>query len=293
MKTPLMIGTVGPEIDATEESRLKKINPVSIIMFARNFASPSQMLELNQHIKQILGDETLIALDHEGGRVVRFNEGLPELPDPRELAKQKSAKVLYDYAKTSAAALKEWGFDLNLAPVVDVFTDTTHQRMHTRTFGEDPGFVGEMGVAFIEGMHAAQMQCCAKHFPGGGFANLDPHDELPIISVEKEQQDQHLKPFQMAIEAGVDTIMISHMIYNCYDAQKSGTLSHKIITGLLKKQLGFKGKVLSDDLEMGAIATQLGMNKAAPMALEAGCDIVLSCNMVEKQNEAYESLSQA
>ncbi len=159
MKSPFLIDLPGTEISGDAEKRLKEIQPKGIILFGQNYASKMQLQEFIASIKSLLGDDTLIAVDHEGGRVVRFPEILPELPSAQTMAKLNDASRVYEYAKESGLALNELGITLNLAPLADVAGITTNLLLLDRCFGDDPIFVSDMCVAFIQGMHEAGVQC--------------------------------------------------------------------------------------------------------------------------------------
>lgn len=285
-----MIGLPGTEISAEDESRLDRIRPASVILFTRNFQSVGQIKSLIRRAKAIAGPQCRLAIDHEGGRVVRFPEALPPFPAPRLFGEGRDPDEMRRAARTAADALKDWGFDLNLAPVVDVLTPTSHPRMVDRCFGSDPELVSEMAEAFIRGMREGGVQTCAKHFPGVGPAELDPHETGPKVTVTRAQQEKFLLPFRRAIAAGVDAVMISHILYTELDPAGPATLSKKIITDLLRGELGFTREILSDDLEMGAIQEAYGIEDAVRRAHAAGCTMLLVCKEPELQDRAWRAL---
>lgn len=289
ISSPLMIGVFGPELTADDRERLRRIRPASVILFRHNFRSADQMKELLAAIREEAGPQVMRAIDHEGGRVVRFPEALPEFPAPREMAKARDPKVVRGYAETAAHALKDWGFDLNLAPVVDVLTPTSHPRMHSRCFGDDPALVAEMAQAFIEGMRAGGIKTCAKHFPGVGAAELDPHETRPTVTIPLEIQKRHIEPFRRMATFGVDAIMTSHITYTCLDPDSPCTLSKKIVD-LIRNDFKFKGLILSDDLEMGSIMERHTIEDAVARAKDAGCDILLVCKDPQLQDRAFNQL---
>ncbi|MEW5694251.1 MAG: beta-N-acetylhexosaminidase [Candidatus Hydrogenedentota bacterium] len=286
---PLMIGLPGPELTKDDEQRLLRIKPASVILFTRNFVSVSQIKSLIQKVKELLPG-VLIAVDHEGGRVVRFPEHLPPLPAPRTFGEERNTKKMFEAAKIAAYALKDWGIDLNLAPVVDILMPSSHPRMIDRCFGSDPELISDMANAFIEGMHQGGILCCAKHFPGVGPAELDPHETDTIVKTTKKEQEYHLKPFKSAIKSNVECIMISHIKYLGIDPDSPATLSKTIITDILRDELGFSRTILSDDLEMSAIQKAYSMEEAAERALKSGCDILLSCKDTSLQDRAFNTL---
>lgn len=288
--SPLMIGLPGPELSKEDEERLTRISPASVILFTRNFQSVQQIKALIRRTKELAGPRCLLAVDHEGGRVVRFPESLPPFPAPRLFGEKGDPEKMRQAARSSAEALKDWGFDLNLAPVVDVLTPTSHPRMVDRCFGSDPERVSEMAEAFILGMRDGGIRTCAKHFPGVGPAELDPHETGPKVTISRQQQERFLLPFRRAIAAGVDAVMISHILYTELDRDGPATLSKKIIGGLLKTELAFSRQILSDDLEMGAIQESYGIEDAVRRASDAGCTMLLVCKEPELQDRAWKAL---
>jgi len=285
-----MIGLPGTELGPDDEARLDRIRPASVILFTRNFSSVTQIKTLIRRIGEIAGPQCQLAIDHEGGRVVRFPEALPPLPAPRLFGEGRDPEKMRKAAKTAATALRDWGFSLNLAPVVDVLTPTSHPRMIDRCFGSDPERVSEMAEAFIRGMREGGILTCAKHFPGVGPAELDPHETGPKITATRKMMEPHLLPFRRAIAAGVDTVMISHILYPELDSSGPATLSEKIIAGLLKDEMGFGRQILSDDLEMGAIQEKHGIEEAVLRASKAGCTLLLVCKEPDLQDRAWKAL---
>ncbi len=288
--SPLMIGLPGTELSADDELRLDRIRPASVILFTRNFQSVPQIKTLIRRTKEIAGAQCRLAVDHEGGRVVRFPDALPPFPAPRTFGEQGDPDKMRLAARTAAEALKEWGFDLDLAPVVDVLTPTSHPRMIDRCFGSDPERVAEMAEAFIRGMHEGGILTCAKHFPGTGPAELDPHETGPKVALTRDQMERFLLPFRRAVATGVDTVMINHILYPHLDPSGPATLSQKIITGLLRGELGFRREILSDDLEMGAIQEAYGIEEAVSRAHAAGCTMLLVCKEPALQDRAWNAL---
>jgi beta-N-acetylhexosaminidase len=290
MKSPLMIGLPGLYLSAEDEARLAEIQPRGVVLFTRNFASVSQIKDLIKSVKSIAGDDITVAVDHEGGPVVRFPEALPELPAPRLLGEDGDANNVRNLARVAAEALADWGITLNLAPVVDILTPHSHSIMADRCFGSDPELVAELSIAFIEGMHDAGIQCTAKHFPGIGPAAQDTHEKKSIVTDNREQLETLWYPFKSAVNAGVDAVMTTHATYSSLDADHPATFSAGIIKGILRQDLGFSGFILSDDLEMGAIIDNYSIEEATRNCLHAGCDMALVCRTIEHQIRAFRAL---
>ena len=290
MKSPFFIDLPGTELSDDDEKRLNQIQPGGIILFERNCSSKKQLQEFITSLKDLLGNDLIIAVDHEGGRVVRFSEILPELPSANSLAKLNDASKVFEYARESGQVLKGLGITLNLAPLADVACPTTNLLLIDRCFGSDPEFVGDMCVAFIEGMHTAGVQCTAKHFPGLGPAGDDTHKLETLITLDQDELEKLWQPFVKAIKTGVDAVMIGHAAYRALDMVKPATFSERIITFILRKRLDFNGLIISDDLEMGAIATNYSIEEAVKNCLSAGCDLVTICKNIEHQERAYKAI---
>ncbi len=276
-KTPLLIGIPSTIISPKIEAQLRRINPKGIILFGRNYESEPQLKQFIKDVRLILGDEIIIAVDHEGGRVVRFPEILPRLPSPSVLGKELNPTRIYQLSRETGSSLRELGINFNLAPVVDVATPISHFSLRNRCYSSDPVWVAEMGVAFVMGMHDAGIKCTAKHFPGLGLGCQDTHESGTMVTASREKLEQHWLPFRKMIAAGIDAILISHAVYPALDPTRPATFSRSIITEILRKQMGFTGLIISDDLLMGAITNYYSIQDAVINCLAAGCDSASVC----------------
>lgn len=236
----------------------------SIIIFDRNV---KYLPKLKRHF---------VAVDQEGGRVNRIKQGVTLLPP---LSNVKNVKDAYNFGKTLAKELAPRGVKLDFAPVVDVNTEKTNPIIGNRSFGDNTARVSQLCGAMIRGMQDNGLLACAKHFPGHGATKRDSHKCLPKVDITyKEWENIHLPPFKQAIEAGVSCIMLGHILCPALDGKYSSSLSHKIVTGILREQMGFKGVIVTDDIGMGAITKHYSPEEAAVMAINAGADIVLVCH---------------
>ena len=225
-----------------------------------------------------------------------FREGITVFPD--NLAVGTAGKI--DYARQQgeieAKELRRLGLDVNLAPGLDVLTETYSPNIGIRAYGKDWRLVAAMGAARIAAMQQGGLSACAKHFPGKGHAPLDAHLGLPVIgSTWQEMEAVHLKPFVAAIAAGVDLVMSSHPYYPQLDPgpQKIATFSRRIIYDYLRGELNFQGVIASDDLEMGAIKAICPIGEAGVMAAAAGHDLLLVCHDLKAQKEVFYTLLSA
>ena len=250
----LVIGIPGTTITPEIVRQFQELQAGGLILYRRNFDSPAQIKKLIADLEEALGRRLLVTTDHEGGRVIMFRDGITVFPD--NLAVGTAGKV--DYARQQgeieAKELRRLGLDVNLAPVLDVLTETYSPNIGIRGYGRDRRLVAQMGAARIAAMQQAGLSACAKHFPGKGHAPVDAHLGLPVIgSTWKEMEAVHLQPFVTAIQTGVDLVMSSHPYYPRLDPYPNmiATFSKKIIYDYLRGKLNFKGVITSDDLEMG------------------------------------------
>jgi len=184
--------------------------------------------------------------------------------------------------------MKLVGLNMNLAPVVDVKSDETDRHLEGRTFGSDGETVARLGMAVVRAIQANGVMAVAKHFPGLGRAEMDPHHDILRIDADIQEMDRvHLSPFRAVMEEGVSAMMTSHAIYTSIDSERPATLSPVILNQLLREKMGYRGLVITDDLEMGAVAKKWGVVEGAAIAFAAGADILLICENQDKVMESY------
>ena len=280
----LFIGGIpGPELDAETTNLVKNYHLGGIILFARNIIDPIQLARLCRGIQRVSKENSGIALflaiDQEGGRVARLkepftrfpgNEAIGVTPDPEQSA--------IHFASTTAREMSLVGLNMNMAPVVDVAQVNMDSHLVGRSFSQNPSIVTKLGKTVINTMQQGGIMAVAKHFPGLGKSDLDPHLHLPTVNATlEEMKSDHLPPFAGAIEANVSAIMSSHALYPALEPDLPATLSRKIMTGLLREKMGFDGLIISDDLEMGAMAKKRGLPEGAADAFNAGIDLLLIC----------------
>lgn len=265
-----------------------------VILFARNIESPRQVAGLIAEIKGRVGRPLPVAIDHEGGRVMRVQEPFTQTPPMRVLGKIGDENLVRQVGRVFAKELRAVGFDMDLAPVLDVDTHADNPVIAARSFANDVGLVTRMGLALIEGLQSQGMAACAKHFPGHGDTAEDSHKNLPHVLHDLSRlKNIELPPFQAACRAGVAGIMTAHIIYEALDSQYPATMSERIIDGLLRKEIGYDGLVISDDLEMKAITDHFGVNQAVVRAAAAGADCLLACHNPDVMHLAIDTLTQA
>jgi len=278
---PVMCDLEGLTLSSAEKDLLLHPYVGGIILFARNYTSPQQVTELTQQMRQVRPD-LLIAVDQEGGRVQRFREGFTRLPPMQLLGKKYQAHG--DFALTlakncgwvMASEVRACGVDLSFAPVLDVDSDYS-SIIGDRAFSDKAQEVVAVAGAFIDGMHAAGMGAVGKHFPGHGAVVADSHLETPFDHRDFapiEQRD--LLPFAQLVQK-LDGIMPAHLVYSKV-CDKPAVFSEFWLKNILRKKLGFKGVIFSDDLCMEGAAMIGDYSQRAREALQAGCDMVLVCN---------------
>lgn len=276
--------------EATGE--LIRLGASGAILFRRNIRSPRQLVRLTAALKRAAGRPFLLAVDQEGGRVARLR-GVPfsDLPPMRRLGEEGSASAAAIRGATMAGDLSLMGFDVNFAPVLDVDTNPDNPVIGDRALGADPKVVARLGVALARGLEDGGVASCAKHFPGHGDTSQDSHLVLPRLTHPMERlRAVELLPFAAYARAGLAAVMSAHVVFEAIDPGLPATFSARIQTDLLRRELGFRGLSVCDDLEMKAIAANWPIDEAAVRAVRAGIDWLLVCHHPEAQLGCVEAL---
>ncbi len=294
----LMIGVGGTRVTPAMVRLFGETHAGGLILFRRNFLTARGLKQFISNLESALDRKLLVAVDHEGGRVIHLAEGVTFFPDNLALGQSGKMEVASKQGMIEAKELRRLGIDLNLAPTLDVLTENFSPNIGIRSYGRDPELVKRLGVARIKAMQAHGLSACAKHFPGQGQSTLDAHLDFPVLNTSlQEMKRMHLKPFVAAIEADVDCIMTSHPAYPKVERAPTpiipATFSRNIVTNLLRKELGFKGVILSDDLEMGALRKLCSVEESAVRAVEAGHDGVVVCSDLNAQRRTFNALFEA
>lgn len=278
-----MVGIPRPTLDRETRALLDDVRPGGIILFRRNYTDLETLSQLCADIHSLCPtDPPLIALDHEGGRVHRLTLPFTHFPAAQVLGQTGSAALAYQTGFAMGTELRSAGIDIDFAPVLDVLTNGENTVIGDRAFASDPRTVALLGCAVARGLREAGVIPCGKHFPGHGATLIDSHYDLPRDERAKaELEHLDLQPFRCAIAEQIEMIMTAHIVYPALDPELPATLSPPIINGLLRDTLGFPGVVVSDDLEMGAIARRATIENAAVAALKAGIDLLLICHNLE------------
>ena len=263
-----------------------------IIVFARNLTDPDKLPGHIKRISEAAGQNIFASIDQEGGLVMRILSRGSLFPSAMALAATGSPELTEASHYAMGKEMLSLGLNWNLAPVLDI-NHPDNPGIGARSFGDRPEQVALYGSAAIRGLQKAGVLACAKHFPGNGHAQADPHLTLPVIPYSAEHLHAfELLPFKKAIEADVAAIMTAHIFFPAFEAAKDlpATLSRSVLTGLLRDQLNFKGILVTDDLEMGAITESFGIAHAASRSFHAGADLLLICHRLDQQRLAAETL---
>lgn len=290
-----MIGFEETEMTPDLRTWMQGYRPGGIILFSRNLVNPEQIAKLTNDLQDLAGDiPLLMAIDQEGGRVSRLPPEFTIFPPAATVARSGSTQLAYQAAAVTAKELRSVGFNMNMAPVLDIHTNPANPIIGNRAFGTNPEAVCQMGAATIAGLQDHRVLACGKHFPGHGDTSTDSHLELPTVQATRNRLEEiELQPFRYAINHGLQAMMTAHVHYPALDPTYPATLSSTILTGLLRQDFGFSGVILSDDLEMRAILDHTAIGNAAVRSLQAGADMVLICKSRVLATETVEALRHA
>ncbi|MBI4537478.1 MAG: beta-N-acetylhexosaminidase [candidate division NC10 bacterium] len=255
-----------------------------VILFRRNLRDPHQLKQLTSSLTASASATLLIGVDQEGGRVTRLPEPFLQLPPAATLGLLDDPEVVRRLCRAVGVELRAAGFNWNLAPVLDLWTNPANTVIGDRAFGREPERVGRLALAAIQGYREAGILPTAKHFPGHGETVADSHHALPESPQRSERwRSVEFVPFRLAVAEGIPMVMVAHLLCPALDPIAPSSLSRRIVTGILREELGFRGVVISDDLEMHAITGTLDIGEAAVRFLEAGGDMILVCEREERQ----------
>jgi len=288
----IIMGVPGTSLDATTAAIIRDVQPAGFILFGRNIKAPVQLRQLVDDLRSEVRHVPLVTIDQEGGRVSRLKECGAEPPSAKQLREKGDLRLIERHGALTGQILLLFGFNLNLAPVVDVsFEGDLDNSLKNRTWGLDAATVIQNAGAFNRTMREQGVLSCGKHFPGYSRAAVDPHHELPVVARSREElQGDEWKAFQ-ALAPELDSMMVGHANYPALDDSGfPSSLSRKIIHGILREEWGYTGAVISDDLDMGAIVGHYGLGESATRAVESGNDLVLLCHRPELIPEAARAL---
>ncbi len=296
----LVGGFFGASLPPSYRDALERGERGGAILFRRNLqGSLADAAALN---RELAGAATsfdasfppLLAVDQEGGRVTRLGAPLLKLPPMRALGRTGDALLVRRAGKTLGRELAALGFTMNFAPVLDVDSCPDNPIIGDRSFASSPEEVARIGHAFAAGLQEGGVHACGKHFPGHGDTTVDSHFDLPRVDQPRTRLDAiELVPYLGLRAAVCAAVMTAHVVYPALEPDAPATLSRRIAHDLLRGELGYDGVLVSDDLEMKAVADRMPIEESAVRAVRAGCDVLLVCSSEELQERAHAALVRA
>jgi beta-N-acetylhexosaminidase len=274
----ILAGVSGTSMDANANKLISQLHVGGIIFYKYNFETPTQVIQLVNQLKA--GNSSslplLLGVDQEGGRVTRLPGGLVNFPPNKQIGQINNPDFSYKVGTLLGRELKEFGLNLDFAPVLDINSNPNNPVIGDRSFGDNAEIVSKLGIQTMRGIQSQNVITTIKHFPGHGDTSVDSHLDLPIVNKSlKELKELELIPFERAINQGGDVVMVAHILLPQLDKTNPGTMSKAVMTDLLRKQLGFTGVIITDDMTMGAITEHFDIGKAAVESVKAGSDIIL------------------
>jgi beta-N-acetylhexosaminidase len=296
----LAVGFEGTSLPPALARRIGESAVGTVILFRPNItpgaAAPAQVAALVTAIRRASPAEAscLVAVDQEGGLVQRLRAPLTEWPDMLSVGALGSTGRTEEVGRALGEELAALGIGWDFAPVLDVHTNLANPVIGNRAFATTPAGVTAHALAFWRGLRAAGLVACGKHFPGHGDTRTDSHLDLPVVDHPLERLRRiELAPFAAAAGAGMEAVMTAHVLFPALDPQHPATLSRRILTDLLRGELGFAGVIVSDDLGMKAVADRYPIDELAVGAVDAGADVLIIREPAERQEQAFEALLRA
>lgn len=291
----IICGFAGTNVDAELREILREVQPLGVILFARNIESPEAAAELIRELKSLperRDDPLMVSVDQEGGRVARIRAPATEWPPMRDLGRLNDLSLCERVGFGLGAELRALGFDLDYTPVLDVDTNPENPVIGDRAFSSDASVVGDMAAALLRGLNRAGVGGCGKHFPGHGDTDVDSHLALPRVEHALPLiREREWEPYRRAFAAGLDAVMTAHVVVAAIDERVPATLSPTAMR-MLREELRFGGVILSDDVEMKALADHFSTEEIVSQGIEAGLDAFLTCEDYAVTMDTYRALVQ-
>jgi beta-N-acetylhexosaminidase len=288
----ILTGVAGKELDAKAAKLFQRVQPGGFILFARNIESPAQLRKLIDELRGLSEIEPIITIDQEGGRVSRLRLIANEPPNAQQLRDKDDIDLVRRHGDLTGRLLRLFGFNLDLCPVLDIsFNDDADNSLRGRCYGKTVEQVIRNAGAFNEAMKGQGIASCGKHFPGYSAATSDAHYQLVQIDRTREELGRNeLAVFREFVE-DVNSMMICHGWYPCLEPdRRPATLSHRIVTQLLREEMGFDGLIMTDDLDMGAILNEYGLDETIRLAIAAGNDLTMICHRIPEIDNVHRIL---
>lgn len=293
----IIAGFEGTDVNNELQSLISEKYIGGVILFSKNVESASQVVALNNEIKEINKvnkNPIFISVDEEGGIVSRMPSEMKNIPTNSDIAKYDDENLSYNIGKVIGKEVSSLGFNLNFAPVLDINSNPNNPVIGNRSFGDNEAIVSKLGIATMKGLKDSNVIASVKHFPGHGDTSVDSHVGLPVVEHDLERlKSFELVPFKKAIDAGADMVMVSHIMLPKIDEKEPATLSKTIITDILRKDMNYNGVVVTDDMTMGAIINNYDIGEAAVKSINAGVDIVMVCHQYDNVIKVIDSIKEA
>ena len=290
----ILTGVPGKELDAETEQLFRRVQPGGFILFGRNIESAPQLRKLIDDLRGLSDVEPIITIDQEGGRVSRLRLIGNEPPNAQQLREKDDVDLIRRHGDITGRLLRLFGFNLDLCPVLDIsFDDEADNSLRGRCYGKNVEQAVRNAGAFNDAMREQGIASCGKHFPGYSAATIDAHHDLPKIERTREELDREELAVFRALIGRIDSMMICHGWYPVFEEKKRpASLSHRVITDLLRNEMGFDGLIMTDDLDMGAILNEYSLDQTIRGAIEAGNDLVMICHRVPEIENVHRILAE-
>lgn len=290
-------GFYGTTLDENILKLIKEDKISGVILFNRNVKDSSTLLSLNNSLKESNKNNKLplfISVDEEGGLVTRMPEDIKRLPTNKYIGSLNNKDLSYKVGEILGEQLSYFGFNMNFAPVLDINSNPNNPVIGDRSFGNNKDTVASLGTSTMKGIQSKNIISVVKHFPGHGDTSVDSHVNLPVVNYDINRLNSfEFVPFKTAIQNGADAVMVGHILLPKIDSKYPSSMSYEIVTNILRKDLGFNGLVVSDDMTMGAITENYSIEEASIKAINAGVDLLLVCQKYENTENVLKALKEA
>ena len=290
-------GFYGTTLDENILKLIKENKISGVILFNRNVKDSNTLLSLNNSLKESNKNNKLplfISVDEEGGSVTRMPRDIKRLPTNKYIGSLNNKDLSYKVGEILGEQLSYFGFNMNFAPVLDINSNPNNPVIGDRSFGNNKDIVSSLGTSTMKGIQSKNIISVVKHFPGHGDTSVDSHVNLPVVNYDINRLNSfEFVPFKTAIQNGADAVMVGHILLPKIDNKYPSSMSYKIVTNILRKDLGFNGLVVSDDMTMGAITENYSIEEAAVKSINAGVDLLLVCQKYENTENVLKALKEA
>jgi beta-N-acetylhexosaminidase len=287
----LIMGCGSTTMSARLRSMLGTLHPGGVILFGRNIEEAGQVHALLRDIQKAVSTPLFLCVDMEGGTVDRLRDVIAPAPAVAEAAATGATKIFRKHGRTIGEEVRALGFNVDFAPVLDLQFESSKSVLTSRTVSADPKATIQYAREFLRGLSDCKLLGCGKHFPGLGEANLDSHNELPVIEKPwKRLWNEDLFPYRM-LRRDLPFVMVAHAAYpQVTDDHTPASLSKKWISDILRTKIGYRGLIITDDLDMGGVLAAASIEDAAVETLRAGADMFLVCQKEESVWRAFEAV---